>query len=277
MKQVIRAVLKDVYSVVRIILKVHWCKTFYVNISLLPLNQAIKFPIVVTGKLIIDSLKGKVVFMCPIKFGLVNMGKDLDRMPVGYNPSRLMVDGTIIFRGPCVISQSSNVVTWEHGVLDIGKYVVVCTGVILKSECRVTVGDYSRLTSGCFIMDTNVHAMKDTVSGRIKPIFKEIEIGKGCWLTMYTSVMAGTKLPDYCITGRYTQLNRDYTALCEQGSLLVGAPAKVVKSGIQRLSNIKYEQEVRRFFINNPNADYFEGEAGFEILTDRDVAPHFRI
>lgn len=278
MKKLLKKLLRRPYYFTRMVLKVHWFKTFRVNFALLPFQQAIKCPIVVTGKLIVGSLRGKVIFDCPVKFGLVNMGKDLDNMPIASNPSRLLVDGVLVFKGNCIITQSSNLVVWSNGKMELGKYIVVCSGVVLKSEYHVIIGDFTRLTSGCFVMDTNVHAIKDIETGKIKKIFNPIEIGKCCWLAMYSSVMGGTKLPDYCITGRYTLLNKDYTKICDKGSMLVGSPAKVVKTGVQRLSNIAYEQHVVvKFFVENPNAEYFAGEPGFEELKDEDVKAHFLI
>lgn len=278
MRVLLKKILQKPYYLLRILYKVRWLKTLRVNFALLPFKQAVRCPIIVTGKLLVGSLKGKVVFDCPIEFGLVNMGKDLDNMPIAVNSSRLLVDGLLLFKGPCIITQSSNLVVWRSGKIEIGKYVVISSGVLLKSECGIIIGDFTRLTSGCFVMDTNVHAIKDVETGRIKRIFSPIEIGKCCWLTMYTSIMPGTKLPDYCITGRYSQLNKDYSKICESGSMLAGAPAKVVKTNIQRLSDIKYERQVVvKYFTDNPDADYYQGEPGFEILKENSVASHFRI
>lgn len=274
----LKILLKKGFHVFRILVKVRWIKTLRVNFGLLPFEQAIKLPILITGKLIIDSLKGKVIFHCPIKFGLVLMGKDLDNMPIASVPSRLRINGTLIFKGKCIITQSANITVWNNATIELGSYVIICSGVLLKSADRITIGEYTRLTSGCFVMDTNVHAMKNVETGIIKRPFSSIEIGKCCWITMYTSIMAGTKIPDYCITGRYSLLNKDYTKICKPASMLVGTPAKVVAEGIQRLSDINYELNVvNKYFIEHPQENVFQGEIGFEKLTEESVKSHFII
>ena len=67
-------------------IRVHWLKTFYLNFKLLPINQAIHFPFVVVGKVHLRSLIGKVEFQCPVCFGTVIIGKDVDNMPISYMP-----------------------------------------------------------------------------------------------------------------------------------------------------------------------------------------------
>lgn len=262
---------------VRFLPKFRFFKTLRVNFALLPFKQAMKLPIVVTGKLKIGKLNGKVIFDCPIKFGLVNMGKDLDNMPIASNPSRLLVNGILRFKGKCVITQSSNLTVWADSEMTIGRYVVVCSGVLLKSACKVSVGDFTRLTSGCFVMDSNVHAIKDAVTGRIAPISKPIEIGKCCWLAMNTSVTAGAKIPDYSISTRYAVLNKDYTLSGEKGCLLAGMPAKIVKSNCQRIFDLDMEQTATNYFKNNPDAEYFQVEPGFEQPENIKVESNFTI
>lgn len=255
------------------LLQVNWYKTFRVNFALLPFNQAIKLPIVVFGRLIIrrHALSGKVIFTTPVKFGMVTIGRILDDMPIFNVPSRLMVKGTLIFNGYCIISHSANITVWPNGVMELGNGVRICSGCLLKSANHVTIGDFTSLTSGCFLMDTNVHFIKDVKTGEIKKHLAPIYIGKECWLTMNTSVMKGTVLPDYCITARGTLLNRDYSILCEPGSYLAGQPAKVILSGVQRIFNIKKESMLDRLFCKNTDMEIYHDIVGFDELKIDDL------
>ena len=50
-------------------------KTIYFNIKCLPLFQAIKLPIFISHRVILASLKGKIVFDCDnVKTGMVKIG-----------------------------------------------------------------------------------------------------------------------------------------------------------------------------------------------------------
>lgn len=277
MKKNIKKVLRIVYRILRTLIKVRWFKTIRINFALLPFNQAIKLPIVVTGKLIIDSLKGKVVFDCPIEFGLVIIGPDNDNMPIAASPSRLFVGGVLIFKGPCCINHSTNLVVWPKGKMEIGKFVMTMSGVLLKSTYSVKVGDYTRLTSGSFVMDTNIHLVKDINTGIIGRVCKPIEIGKGCWIGMNTSILGGTKLPDYCITARSSFLSKDYTINNDPGTMFAGTPAKAVRVNVQRLFNLELERKVTHFFMDNPDVNEYQGELGLEIVDEDSLKTLFRV
>lgn len=277
MKKNIKKVLRIVYKILRTLIKVRWFKTVRVNFALLPFNQAIKFPILITGKLIIDSLKGKVIFDCPIEFGLVTIGRDNDNMPIATNPSRLFIDGILIFKGRCCINHSTNLVVWPKGKMELGKFVMTMSGVLLKSTYYIKIGDYTRLTSGSFVMDTNIHLVKDINTGIIGRVCKPIEIGKGCWIGMNTSILGGTKLPDYCITSRYSFLSKDYVKTDEPGTMFAGSPAKAIKKNVQRLFNIELERVVTAFFIEHPDVKEYQGDPGLEIVDENDLIAYFRI
>lgn len=265
-----------VFFIIKFIIRIRIIKTLRVNFGLLPFKEAIKLPILVRGKLVIDSLKGKVVFDCPIRFGLVIIGKDLDNMPIALSPSRIFVGGTLIFKGKCLINHSANLVVWPHGIMEVGRYVVVSSGVLLKSTCSVKIGDYTRLISGCFIQDSNVHLVKEIDTGIINKVFKPIVIGKGCWIGMNSTILGGAVIPDYSVSGRYTFFNKDYSKE-GIGCLFVGSPAKIVKTNVQRLFNISYEEAVTKYFINNPDAETFYGEPGLEVVNDSELDPFFQI
>lgn len=273
-----RSVLKKIYNIFKIIFKVRWYKTIRINFALLPFDQAIKLPIVVTGKLIIDSLKGHVTIEAPLKFGMIIFGNSLDNMPIECCPGRLLVAGEIKFKGHCVIAQSANICVWKNGKIEIGHCVCVCSGVLLKSTCSIKIGNYTRLTSGCFIMDTNVHLIRDINTGYIARNFAPILIGSHCWLTMNTSVTAGTVLPDYCITARGSLLNKNYSRVCgEGGAMIGGTPAKVIKIGVRRLFYSGRENKVNAYFMANPDAQYYQDVPGFDEPEEINVVKEFTI
>lgn len=277
MKRLIKRTLRIPYVILCVMLRFNIIKTLMVNFSLLPFNQAIKLPVVVLGRLKLGQLNGKIILNCPVKFGTLIIGKRVDNMPIETNTSRLLVAGVLVIEGKCIFAHSSNVCVWPGGKIIIGKHVVICSGVLLKSACLVKIGSLTRITSGCFVMDTNVHAIKDIETGIIKRILTSIEIGKCCWLTMNTSVTGGAKIPDYSISVRNSTLNRDYTKTGEIGCMLAGSPAKIIKSNVQRIFNPKTESAATKYFTENPDAEYYQDCPGFERMEDTDNNSFFKI
>ncbi|WP_419243698.1 hypothetical protein [Photobacterium leiognathi] len=247
MKKLFKKKLRPFYRFSKFILKVNLLKTMYINFKTQSFKNAIKLPIVVYGKLSIYSLRGSIIIDGPITTGMIQLGKDIDHNPISFCPIKLTVDGTLRFKGHAVISGGSTITVWE-GEVELGKFVSIGSGVQLKSVSAIWVGEYSRIVALCTIMDTNVHYVKNILSGEISRSFSPIKIGNNCWINQGTVVAKGTVIPDYCITARNSFLNKNYSNLCSSHSLLAGTPAKVIATNTQRIFDFEKETQLNIFF-----------------------------
>ena len=148
--------IRTVLRKIRKITKINWLKSAYINLRLLPFIQAIKFPIIVTGSLKIRSLIGKVIFKGDIRMGLINIGQDVDNMPISMLPAQLMVKGVLIVNGNVILNKGANLVVWPNATMELGNDVMICSGVTLKAVNEVIVGNHVMISSGCFIMDSSI-------------------------------------------------------------------------------------------------------------------------
>jgi acetyltransferase-like isoleucine patch superfamily enzyme len=263
MKQKIKNIVRPFYHGVKLLLRLRILKTIYINFRLLPLKTAIKLPIIIIGKTKLISLRGNAEINDKVRFGLIQIGKDIDSMPISFTPSRIEINGLIKFKGNFILNQGSNITVERAADLTIGNHVMIGSGVVVKAMEKIEIGNYTRIASGCFVFDSNMHSVRNILTGEIKKKSNPIAIGDYCWLTMYTSIMPGTKIPNYCITSRYSFLNKDYTIDTPPGSMLVGSPAKKVVNNIQRLYDYDYEKKIHDFFKNNPKELFFIGDKGF--------------
>lgn len=262
--------------IIGVLLRVHWLKTIYLNFRILPFSSAVKLPFVVTGKTHFRSLTGKVEFQCPIRFGLVNIGRDIDNMPISYVPAQLFLQGKLVIQGSCVVNQGANVVVWPHGILKLGEGLLICSGVLLKATHYISIGKCAMISSGCFIMDSNIHCIRDMETGRVTKPTKPIHIGNYCWLSMNTSVMGGSTIPDCCITSRSAFINKNFDDI-NIGSFLVGTPAVPIRENLQRVISFDREYEIHQFFLQHPEADYFQSFLGIEDVNNNEQSKFFSI
>ncbi len=272
MKNKIKNILRPIYRFFKLIWILNCYKTIYINFKTQSFQNAIKFPIFVYGKLKICSLKGRIIIDAPIETGMIHIGKDLDHNPVSLNPIKLNVctNGKLIFKGRSLISGGSTVTVWS-GEIVLGKNVTLGSGVQIKSVEKIVVGDFSRITALCTVMDTNVHYVKNTKTGEIKRSSAPIKIGSYCWINSGSSVTKGAVIPNYCITVRNTYLNKDYSVLCEANSMLAGTPAKVVASGVQRIFDFEEETRLNKYFNENKDTDVYKGDIG--LFEEPDTIP----
>jgi hypothetical protein len=124
-------------------------------------------------------------------------------------------------------------------------------------------------------MDTNVHFVRNGNSNSVSNIYGEIYIGKYCWLNSGTIVTKGTKLPDYSIAARNSYLNKDYSLEVEKGAFLVGSPAKIKSTNLQRIYGFKLEKELKGHFLSDENLTEIPLKEIIE--NDEDFKPFFKV
>lgn len=272
--------LKDIYSKFRywvcVAYRVYWFKTIYLNFRLLPVLKAVRCPLVIVGKVHLRNLTGKVDLQCPIRFGTVIIGKDVDNMPISYMPAQIFIKGILVIKGACIINQSANVVVWPQATMELGEGALICSGVVLKAVRRVIIGKYAMISSGSFIMDSNIHCIRDTETGIISNPTKSIHIGDYCWLSMNSTVLGGGRLPNCSITTRYAFLNKSYDETYA-GSVFAGMPAKIVRQNKQRVISFEREKEITQYFLDNPEAESMCYSKGVEEVNKEDMKDFFLI
>ena len=268
-----------IYLILRVkfFLKVNWIRTFYLNFRTQSFRVALKLPILVFGRLKIYTLKGNIEIVGPIHFGMVQIGKDMDHMPISLLPVKLRIHGNLIIDGYVIISPGAVLEVLRGSHMILGKYCIIASGVYLKSEILVEIGKNTRIASGCIVMDTNMHSFRNTLTGEVRKRNKPISIGNHCWIGMNTTISKGTKLPNGSIVGRNSFLNKDYTKLFPEYSILADSPLKLISKNIQRTWSLDEEIEIRRYFEDNQNKNYYKMAKGIKEYSDKELVNDFKL
>lgn len=245
----------------RVIKRLNWFKTLYLNFRTQPFKTAIQLPFYVYGKLDIHSLKGDIIIDAPIKRGMIKIGlRELDLLPVSYLPNQLLNTGKLIFNGPVLISGGVSL-SINGGILDIGSCCTIGGGCLIKSTNSVKIGTNTRITYSCIVFDSNVHYVKNIETGVIKRNNGPIFIGKNCWINGGAYIGKDAVVPDYSIVARNSLVNKDFTG---EGTnlFLVGNPAKVLSKNVQRILSYIEENKLTQFFEENANQQEFMAPLG---------------
>lgn len=242
---------------IRKALRINWIKSAYINIRLLPVSQSFHFPIIVTGKLKIRSLTGHMTITCKPRFGLVNIGCDVDNMPIALQSAQLMVKGHLIINGDVILNQGANLVVWPKGVMELGNDVMICSGVVLKAVNKVSIGNHVMISSGCFIMDSSIHCLYNTLTLEVASPNGEIYIGDNVWLNMHTSIIKNGGVSNGCVTTQYAYIGKPMNPL-DTNCLLSGQPAKIIKRNISQVHNFSTEDFITSKSYDIKSNEYFE-------------------
>jgi acetyltransferase-like isoleucine patch superfamily enzyme len=207
-------------------------KTIWFNFYYLPFKQAIKLPILLYKPKLLRC-KGSITLKGNVRFGMVHLGfyiiPNFPNNGIVWN-----VRGNVVFDNYCIIGNDSVIDVGEKGTLTFGDNFVTSASVKINCYKEITFGHHVGLSWGCSFLDTDFHQVKiDNSDGTTTTSkgFAKIKIGNYNWIAMNTTIMKGTKTPDYCIVGANSTLLKDYSAL-PQKCFIVGNPAILKKENI---------------------------------------------
>lgn len=252
------------HSIVRILREMkglNIIRTVGLNFKLLPIREAIKFPFFVYGKLKIHSIIGETLIDAPIKTGMIKIGfRKVDLLPVSYLPSQILNTGKLIFKGPSIIS-GGVFLSASGGTLVIGSCTIIGGGTLIKATKSITIGMNTRIAYSTTIFDSNVHYVKNIQTGVINRNNGVIVIGKNCWISAGAYIGKGAVIPDFSILARKAFVSSDFSSHGEN-LFLVGTPAQVKSSSVQRIFSMEEERLLNSFFEQNPNINEYKSEPG---------------
>ncbi|RYD48124.1 MAG: hypothetical protein EOP85_04185 [Verrucomicrobiaceae bacterium] len=185
--------------------------------------------------------------------------RGLERNSVQFEKERLF-DGTIrfheeasgnviLFREGSSFEGSIKVKGWDN-VIEFGPHSKIRGTVAMGGRgCRLTFGDYSTaeslfvVASGqdihigkwCMfsrnveIRTTDSHAVVDRDTGRWLNPRVPVFIGDHVWICANSTIMKGSRILSDSIVGAMSMVNRAFE---EEGVVLAGVPAKVVRRGV---------------------------------------------
>jgi len=140
-------------------------------------------------------------------------------------------DATLQIDGDFNIGNGVKIYVAKNGFLKIGgKCSQSVSGITCDSKIfvnkSVEIGQDFTCAWGVFISDCDWHTIQ--YDKNISPIQADVKIGDHVWISHDCSILKGTKIGNNCIVGCKSLLTgKTYPA----NSLLVGTPAKVLKSG----------------------------------------------
>lgn len=231
-------------------------QTLYANLRLLPLSQALRFPIYVYGTASLIDLGGCVEFDCPVKRGIVRLNvKDLAPAPRG-NDLEICLRGTLRFHGAALIRSNTKIYVDNDATLDIGHNLRMGSGIIINCLNSIVIGEGVRIGHRGQLLDSNLHYIINMKNRSVAPLKKSIRVGDHSWLTNSVTVLGGANIPAYSIVVSGTVANKDLSSLGE-GNIIGGSPARLLASDMRLVNNYAKEQELGQYFREHPDADSY--------------------
>lgn len=141
------------------------------------------------------------------------------------NNHKLILKKCIIQKGIFWYEDNGSIISIGEGTS------IVCAAMsVMDENTKISIGKDCMLANDITIRTSDSHSIIDLETNkRINPS-KDVNIGNHVWIGAYTSVLKGATVSDNSIVGLHSVVTEK--SICPENSLLVGVPAKVVKSNV---------------------------------------------
>lgn len=209
----------------------YFFKIIYFNFHYLPFNKAIHLPILLF-KPQFKNLKGKVIIVGGVKFGMIRLGFDTVCL---YPSTGIMIDnnGTIVFNGSCCIGNDSYLSIGSKGYLEFGRNFSATSSLKIACYHNISFGKKVSVGWDCLFIDTDFHCMKDLFGTKNKG-YGPIVIGNNNWFGNNCIVLKNTSTSDFITIAAGTQLNSNCSKIPSKSIIANDKTVKVIKTNIFR-------------------------------------------
>ena len=142
-------------------MKISFLKTIIFNFYYLPINQAIKFPIIIYSRFNIVKLSGKVsIINQNIKTGMIKLGLNIvslyDSRDFSFNWEN---SGNILFYGTANIGNNSSISVGKSGNISFGNNFGATANFRIVSHNSITIGENCRFSWENIVTDSDFHTI----------------------------------------------------------------------------------------------------------------------
>lgn len=245
-------------------------KTIYFNFKMFPIRVAARVPVYLAyGVKMMDVKRGTIVLK-NVKRGGVRIGYLQYPMKPNSGNGTLLRFGSpnarLILGGEEIqIYRGCSIVLAYEGVMSIGNDTIVNQDTILYCSNRVVIGDHFRLGWCSQLYDSNFHFVYDEQSRTIAERKKSVVIGRSVWLGNHCTVAAGAHIPDCSIVAANSLVNKDFSDMTTKGNFFAGSPAKLKRTGMYRVFNVKKEWEFATYFKQHPETKLYKCPDNFDL------------
>ena len=203
-------------------------KSLYVSIKLCGLKKGIKLPVLVRYNTVLRDVSGQVI--TPVRGGVIR---------VGFSGGEGTADGKYL---RSVLEVSGKIIVED--LLDLGVGTRLCVSGTLHVHSmtstsrlhlvcmdKITVGKNVLIGWDTCIMDSDMHTIINLNTQELLPKTAEVIIGDGVWVGTRCHILKGSKIPHGSIVGARAVVTKSFNT---ENAIIVGNPAKVVKTGYTR-------------------------------------------
>lgn len=217
---------------IKLLFRINWWYTLYINFKFLPFKKALIFPIWIFGRLDAQSLKGSIIINGKISPGMIRLGESSVGIFDTKLRSVLNLLGELRFNGVAHVGRGSSLSIGPGAKLILGdKFKVTAkTSIIASGGKSIIIGNHCVFSWDILIMNTDFHKILDIGTKNIINSPADVIIGNHVWIGLGVTILKGSTISDNCVIAAKSVVSGK---LLDNHSVFGGTPAKLIKSNIQ--------------------------------------------
>lgn len=202
-------------------------KTIYFNFKYFKLKDAIRFPVIVSHRVVFTMAKGKVKIDAPIKFAMIRIGFGGVRI---FDQQRMRsvwyLTGTINFKGSAHIGNGTKLSVL--GELILGNNFAISANTQISCYKKIQFGDDVLIGWDCIFIDSDAHKILNNKKEIINPS-KEIVIGNKVWFGFGCKVLKGSNIGNDIVVASNSSI---FNKINANNCIIGGYPTRILKENI---------------------------------------------
>lgn len=204
-------------------------KTLYINFKYFSFKDALKLPVLISHKVKLIKVKGRIIIEGTIKTGMIKIGYDTIDIFDSRNLNSIWKnEGTLRFKGDAVLKNGVKINIGKKGELIFGKNILINNNTAIICNNKISFGDNNLISWDCLFMDTDFHGIFDQSKQKIN-LDKEIKINNNVWIGCRCTILKGTFIENNNVIAANTVLSGK---LNKDGNIYGGSPVRVIKENI---------------------------------------------
>jgi acetyltransferase-like isoleucine patch superfamily enzyme len=203
-------------------------KTIIFNFSYFKFAEAIRFPVLVSGKVYLRALKGTVTIKAPLKFGMIEIGYgDVGIFDKVKSRTIWHVLGNVVFENNANIGHGSKISVDTTGTIIFGNNFRITAESAVFATKQITFGANCLISWDVLIMDADVHKISAADQWINPP--EAITISDDVWISCRTLILKGVYIPKGCVIAAASLVTK---ILEKENAIYGGVPAKLLRDNI---------------------------------------------
>lgn len=206
-------------------------RSVFLNFYLLPLAQAIRFPLFFARNVKVLAIHrgGVMLNSKTVRPAMVQIGYEVTGNIDGKY-ERAIVEigksGKVIFDGKCCLGSGTRLNV--YGTLRFGDGVRISGNTNVCCFSDVEIGSNTLVSWDCLFMDTDFH--KVYINEKIMNENSPIKIGRNCWIGCRTTVLKGSEIPCGSVVGAGSLVCKKFD---KENAMYGGNPARLLKENVR--------------------------------------------